>query len=232
LRYIILLFFIINFLGCQGADRQFSSVETYRDDEALNQSPTLLVDYTWEAPIEIWGHSSLSSAAISGLLQAISTWNEAVGYRVLVYKGVRDDKRGATLYESLNDNLTIVYGESDWVSTTEKPLETLGTTVWEVDDLGEFHIVKGDIILNEEHYLFQNSEEEASADKAGGVVDAETVLLHELGHLLGLRHKFATEDEASVMAPYTAIGFGDYNRTLSEADISSIRDLYVQDKAP
>jgi hypothetical protein len=161
------------------------------------------------------------------MVNAIATWNKAIGEEAIIYKGQSDVARGEGLYDSLDDDFTVVYSESNWEDTTEKSLRTLGTTIWELDGSGNNSIVKGDIILNDEYYLFQDSYEEAIGEKPGGIVDAETVILHELGHLLGLRHVAIKVDANSVMSAYTEIGFGDQNRKLSDIDAAKVRELYV-----
>jgi hypothetical protein len=53
----------------------------------------------------------------------------------------------------------------------------------------------------------------------GAAYDIATVMLHELGHSLGLPHSF---NSASVMFPY----YQGVRRTLSSFDIDAIRHLY------
>lgn len=55
---------------------------------------------------------------------------------------------------------------------------------------------------------------------AAGEVDLETVMLHEIGHALGLDHN--TGDANSVMQPV----YGGVRRNLSMTDIANITQLY------
>lgn len=67
-----------------------------------------------------------------------------------------------------------------------------------------------------------------STDGTFGTFDLQSTLTHEIGHLLGLRHSGVIGSAMSEnLAKVGALGFVDFApRTLSESDISAIRDLY------
>jgi predicted Zn-dependent protease len=58
------------------------------------------------------------------------------------------------------------------------------------------------------------------------IVDAETVLVHEFGHLLGLDHVEVEADPESVMHAKTYIGPNMSFRSLSDGDVNNIRQVY------
>ena len=229
LKNFLMATLLISSLACGENNTRYSVDESIGDRGAAEVVGHSLVDYSWAGEVQLWSHKAMSAESVEGLLAAIETWNEAIGSDTLIYLGETTTGREQGLYSSLDDEKTVVYLESQWSSSTGKPLETLGTTVWEVSENDESQIVKGDIILNGEHYFFDDAEQEPDSDEdlaSGGLVDAETVLLHELGHLLGLRHVSAAEDPHSIMSPYTEIGYGDFHRALSEKDSAVIRQLY------
>jgi len=78
-------------------------------------------------------------------------------------------------------------------------------------------LIHADIILNYRDYTFSTDSSSTTT------YDLHSVLLHEMGHFLGLSHvtSFST---ASVMQPY--LGLFDSQRTLTAYDSSKIRSLY------
>jgi hypothetical protein len=122
--------------------------------------------------------------------------------------------------------MTMVYYEENWKASTGKADTTLATTVWENAN-GSDRIIKGDVILNGESYKFCDAMDYASMKgETLEIVDAETVLLHEFGHLLGLDHIDAEVDPDSVMHAKTYIGPSMSFRSLSRGDVENIRQVY------
>jgi hypothetical protein len=161
---------------------------------------------------------------VQGIVNAAQTWNEAVGWEVIHFDGEKNIPRGAELYSSLADDYVIIYYESLWSATTGKKPTVIATTVWENFADNSAAIAKGDIILNAEDYWFGDTEvdiEDGSSEQT--LVDTETVMLHEFGHLLGLNH---LDDEDSVMQPYTPVGEGQHSRILGDVDTQNIREIY------
>ena len=180
----------------------------------------------WLGAVPFFVESAAPDQIIEASDAAALSWNDAVGREVLAFSGVTESNRGDALYGSLDDNLTVIYYENDWLNTTGKASTTLATTVWE-NAAGSDEIIKGDIILNGEIYQYQDSTvipDESNETKY--IVDTETVLLHEFGHLLGLDHVSTEDDEDSVMHPKTFIGPYMHARELSEGDIQNIKNLY------
>jgi predicted Zn-dependent protease len=101
----------------------------------------------------------------------------------------------------------------------------LATTIWENDGQSDA-IVKGDIIMNAELYQFVDAMEDQDTDSNRDIADSESVLVHELGHLIGLDHVSLEKDSLSVMHAQTQIGHQISFRDLSPADMANIRTLY------
>lgn len=105
-----------------------------------------------------------------------------------------------------------------WVTSgfeklTEKT--SLARTVVEFDDSGKMH--DADILLNGQYY-----------DWSSLPIDAQTVLVHELGHVLGLKHFFLSLDSAMNYYPYVA---GYVHRTIGEYERLVVSAMYLQSKA-
>jgi ssRNA-specific RNase YbeY (16S rRNA maturation enzyme) len=180
----------------------------------------------WQSAVAFYVEERAPDHVIESSMFAAESWNDAVGYPVLDFKGVIDSERGETLYASLDDDDTVLYYEDRWISTTDKPTTTLATTVWENEGSSD-RIVRGDVILNAEIYLFQDSTQEPlDVEREDVVVDAETVILHEFGHLLGLDHVAEEVDPESVMHARTYIGRFMHSRLPSDGDRQNIKEIY------
>lgn len=223
-KIVVGLFFGVLLQGCGVDGARHSSHES---SELAAQFLGSGGSAKWASPVTILAHEDLNEEAVAGLIAALTTWNDALNSNLLIYGGRSSVGRGDELYSSLEDTATVVYLETNWQATTGKDTFTLGTTVWEVDGENGSQITRGDIILNGETYDFFDSEDfSKEATREGGVVDAETVLLHEVGHLIGLGHIYEDVDADSIMGPYTEIGYGDHHRVLSIQDIERAKALY------
>lgn len=179
----------------------------------------------WQEQIAIKLHDDASDEVEDGLTAAIGVWNEAVGRDMITYRGRTSAARADSLYSSLDDNETVVYAEPNWQATTGKSEDILGTAIWENLPEDANTIYKGDIILNAETYHFDDAQNSALA-KVDNLADAESVLIHEIGHLLGLNHVSSETDPYSIMAAYATIGFRQSHRQLSAGDLERIRKVY------
>lgn len=204
-----------------------SHIDEYLDGSDLRSNNVGSAFHTstgWTEPTDFYVDSAASDQIIEASELAALSWNDSIGYDILSFAGLVESNRGESLYSSLDDDLVVVYTEDQWSTTTGKSSSTLATTVWE-NALDSDAIVKSDIILNTENYHYQNSTDMAETLEKE-VVDTETILVHEFGHLLGLDHVSVEQDDLSVMNPKTYIGLNVYSRELSEGDISNIQTLY------
>ena len=180
----------------------------------------------WENQGEVHVHEDVPKQILPAVLEAIDVWNEAIGFNLVRFAGLSSTDRGTTLYASLGDESTILYYETSWEATTGKSAMTLATTIWENQSGGNGHIERGDIILNGEYWAYADAKEAGDEGGEPWLVDASTVIIHEIGHLLGLGHVDDEDDESSVMSPYTKVGPGAWHRHLSSGDTHRIRTIY------
>jgi len=180
----------------------------------------------WQKTVPYYISSEAPDEVVEASQNAADTWGDAIGQVAMKFLGISVSSRGKDLYSSLDDESTFVYYEHNWTATTSKSSTTLATTIWENANDSD-RIVRGDVILNAQTYTFLNALNDIpkTVDEAR-VVDAETVLLHEFGHLLGLDHITESADEDSIMHAKTFIGPGLSFRTLSDGDANHIRSLY------
>lgn len=178
-------------------------------------------------PVHFKTSKQISNPVVENLRRAMKSWEMATGIQLFVYDGVEERNGDAfkALYDPLNDGINGHYFDFSWTTSTGKSSSVLATTIWENDTQDVASIVKADIRYNNEYYLFGDSLNQYSEGKRI-IVDMESLALHELGHLLGLKHISEQEDKYSVMNPSLFIGEGMITRRLSEGDIERIRSIY------
>lgn len=180
----------------------------------------------WASEVGFYIHKDAPERIVNAAMNAADKWNASAGKSVLRYLGRTEKARGPSLYSSLNDNVTVLYYETSWVVTTGKNERILATTVWENSTSNSEQLAKGDIILNAETYILQDATlDSLESGREEFVVDSETVLVHEMGHLLGLNHWDI--DQESVMNTYTAIGPEATKRTPGDVDGENIQAIYT-----
>lgn len=181
----------------------------------------------WRDTVSIYIDQSAPEFIGEAVSLAIHTWNEGAGREIMAYEGFVDGKAQADLYSTLDDRVTVVYYDDEWTNHTAKDAGVLATTVWENESSSPDFIDRGDVILNAEFFVFQDSTQPPlDVNRIYDIADVESVLLHEFGHLLGLDHVSEEFDGASIMHPTTFVGLDIYNRELSEGDIQRIQEIY------
>lgn len=179
----------------------------------------------WDVkPVVIKFQKNVPSEIREQIERAAATWNTAIGERILVFDGEVPDFNGP-LAQRYDDNVTTFGYESHWCRTS-KTKQVLGTTIWRNSETDPHKLTAGDIVFNAEDYLFGDSSVENNSDDRE-LVDAESVALHEFGHLLGLSHIPEEVSSASIMNPYIMIGKGRIDRLLAPIDIEMVRFVYT-----
>ncbi len=178
-------------------------------------------------PIRFKVDHSLDVDQKNGLIKAMAIWELAVGKKLFEFQGVHSGVSGDSfpdLYSSLDDSINGHYLDGNW-DKTGKEEEVLATTIWQNSRDDENKIDTADIRFNSNHYVIGNALT-AVSDAEREVVDMQTLAMHELGHLLGLKHVIASVDRNSVMSPSVFIGPGLTNRLLSRGDIERVQKIY------
>jgi hypothetical protein len=164
------------------------------------------ISWKGSVPVTMKIHSSVPDAYIPAIVAAAETWNRTAGKTVLKIDTTKDT--GAL--EPRKDGQNIIYMLNTWEAN--KTTEQARTSVYWVGDV----IQEADIRINDKNFNFYTSEIGSHSD-----VSIEALILHELGHVLGLKHK---DTSGSVMATYLANGV---DRTaLADTDTTSLQCEY------
>lgn len=143
------------------------------------------ISWKTEAPISLYVHESFPDNMLPALQAAMDNWAKVLGRPV--FRIVQ------TKYQSLGpaqDGVSVIY----WMDTWEekKATEQARTSVyWQGDQITE-----ADIRINHKNFQFFTQ-----LPGKLGEVHLESLLIHELGHVFGLKHK---DDSGSVMGTYLA----------------------------
>jgi hypothetical protein len=157
------------------------------------------------SPVPLYVHESFPAEMIPGLEKAIADWEVTLGHPA--FKIVQ------TGYQSSGprqDGVNVIYWLKTW--ETEKATEQARTSVYWLGD----QIKEADIRVNAKNFTFYLDKPTTGAD-----IHFESFLLHELGHVLGLKHK---DDSGSIMSTYLASST--VRNHISEADKTNIRCEY------
>ncbi len=183
-----------------------------------------------QLPVNVMVPAYTSAYRTDAYKAAAETWNEAVGFELLkivkeavsldvdIFFDIKLFMRGAYVSDLFF-----------WNKTDTKP-DLLAVT-YRASDTGKFlndgrnEIISANVLFNNNYWNFEKNNKIKKKNKKKNV-DAETVALHEFGHLLGLRHVRPAEDASSVMLNEIYVEKSATNRILSAGDIANIQNLY------
>lgn len=141
------------------------------------------VSWKGDVPVYIYIHEGFPSQYRFVVQNAVNQWNRVAGRTILAVGGIVNGTNAPNSMERRN----VIYWRTDgW--DPNKPLEQGRTTIhWE-----STKIFKADMIINAYSITYS-----ATSSVQPGTVDLESLIVHELGHVLGLNHN---NSDGSVMA--------------------------------
>ncbi len=162
------------------------------------------VSWGKKLPVELHIHESISTSSdglgkVAAMRRAVATWNALIPSEErplfeIISVGISGD------VTSLK-NLNVIYLRDRWISNNYSAQQQGVTKVlWRGKQ-----IISASIFLNSENFSFSTTE-----NVAEGKVDFESLVLHELGHILGLKHH---EDSDTVM--YFSLALGEKRRSFN-----------------
>lgn len=137
-------------------------------------------------PITFYVHESFPQEMRPALESAFKVWEKSLNR--VVFKIAEYDYKGSL--PPRQDGVNVIYWMDGWEK--EKAAEQARTSVFWVGD----QIKEADIRINAKNFSFYVDEPKNEKD-----VHLESLFVHELGHVLGLKHR---DDAPSIMATYLA----------------------------
>jgi hypothetical protein len=229
---------LVIFSGCG----KYSGLNPYRkssDDPDLEKNSFFLDQFArhspkgWKSePVNIFLDERMDEVQVKAAKNVMSYFNDIVGRDLVIIAGSTPSLAVDNgLFDSLDDDVFGIYLRDKW-EVTGKFSVVLGTTVWQNDE-SDFKLIKtADIHLNSDCYNITDAMLDFSTSDEREIVDFETLLLHEMGHALGLSHIPASVDRNSAMSPTVFIGRGLQNRSYSESDKALLRNIYNNENIP
>jgi predicted Zn-dependent protease len=147
------------------------------------------ISWKGQLPVVMKIHESVPEQYHEALVQSAETWNKAFGKTLVV---INKDQivRGPVV--SMKDTENVIYFYPTWEAN--KTTEQARTSVYWLGDV----IKEADIRINAKDFQYYDL---ALNNKGPAKINLQALVIHEIGHVLGLKHK---DTDSSVMATYLA----------------------------
>lgn len=166
------------------------------------------VSWGSQTPVKLYIHQSVDPKYWPAIQAAVQTWNDEIPGRDL-FKIEGTGVTGSPTPQ--RDGYSIIYMMNDWEA--DRPNEQARTTIYWTGN----QIYETDMRINAKNFNFNY----ATTSGTFYGVDLQSLVLHELGHMLGLAH---TPTAGSVMAVSLASGLE--RRAPSTDDVNDLRCEY------
>nr|BFD62374.1 hypothetical protein BdHM001_10550 [Bdellovibrio sp. HM001]BFD67722.1 hypothetical protein HAGR004_27440 [Bdellovibrio sp. HAGR004] len=175
------------------------------------------ISWKSDVPVTMHLHESVPDSMVPAIRSAAATWARTAGRDII--KIVEYPRETGPLNPH-KDGRNVIYFMNTWEANRSS--EQGRTSVYWIGDL----IKEADIRLNAADFSFYwNGSGLTTAAKperkSSSPVNIEALVLHEMGHVLGLKHK---DNNGSVMATY--LSSGDDRVNLAGTDTASLQCEY------
>lgn len=175
------------------------------------------VSWKGQTPIVMFIHESVPEGHRQAIVDAMSRWEHAMKMVLFKYGGV---KVGAAT--PAKEGESVIYWFKTW--SEEKRTEQARTTIYWTGD----RITEADIYINDKNFDYFSDASDCEPGQTElecrvllGKVDLESLLVHELGHVLGLQHN---SQNGSVM--FESLSSGTKRREPNPVDLESLKCEY------
>lgn len=213
----VILFFLLFFASC------VTKTETKTTSGNISSSaPYIWSDRTFPKTLQI--SNDFSNAEVTNIQDMSTAWKTALQNNVTFFNyGARiaDISNNVSSMDDFYDSVMGVYKTTRWPD--ELPLSALAVTQifgrrYNTGTSSEFvNIEHADILVNDDFFTFRTNNTDPG-------YDLQTVVLHEMGHFLGLLHNTASGRNNTIM--YPSINSSEQKRAPLTVDISAIASKY------
>ena len=189
LKFIFLLSFISLYsCGENGILESIGSSNSSAADGSSQWDPS-------HFPLNVQVSSEFTTAELQGMAEVGKTWSESHGSNDFFTFGPGESKSVSKLTDYRDGTLGIYKMHSRLPDYQDRALAITQIYADRINYAGKsyFNIKHADIVVNYADYTF-------SSESSFGSYDLKTVILHELGHFVGLNH-FQSPGEPSIMEP-------------------------------
>lgn len=172
------------------------------------------ISWKGEVPVTMYLHESVPQQYVGAIEAAAATWQDATGKRLINI--VTDPNQRVTgPINPQKDGRNIIYFFNSWES--DKSSEQARTSIYWIGD----QIKEADMRINAKNFTYYWNQPGVASTAIQNSVNIEALVIHEMGHVLGLKHK---DRDSSVMATYLASNTDRVN--IAETDKSALQCEY------
>lgn len=171
------------------------------------------ISWKGEIPVTMYLHESVPDQYVPAIQAAAKTWMDASGKPL--FNIVTDHKIQGPI-DPEQDGQNVIYYFSTWED--DQSSEQARTSVYWVGD----QVKEADMRIDAKNFSFYwNPPGTVNPTEPPNSINIEALVIHELGHVLGLKHK---DKDSSVMATYLS---ADTDRTIiAPTDKSALQCEY------
>lgn len=199
-----------------------------KSEEKTSTAGSSTAPYVWSGnafPQNLQISADFSNDEVSAITEMSTAWESAIQNKKDFFSiGARTPEISGSVggLDQLYDGVLGVYKTSQWpsdVSASALAITQIFGRRHNIGSSSEFiNIEHADILVNYDVHLFDTTDD-------GAGYDLRTVILHEMGHFLGLQHKSTTSSRSqSVM--YPSIFSYETKRDPKQVDINDLASKY------